>query len=62
MSIADLKARMTDVPGIETLSMALKAGGYRSDGERALRLRSMLRLPMRRLRPIRNAIKIPPVS
>jgi hypothetical protein len=26
MSIADLKMRLTDVPGIETLSMALEAG------------------------------------
>ena len=26
MSIADLKVRLADVPGIETLSMALEAG------------------------------------
>jgi len=32
MSIADLKVRLADVPGIETLSMALEAGRIMKPG------------------------------
>jgi len=60
MSIADLKMRLADVQGIETLSMALEAGrillrwgaGYSatvdaaaSDGEIETAIRSAIRLP-----------------
>ena len=46
MSIADLKVRLADMLGIETLSMALEAGGLRFDGEWAIRPRSMLQHPI----------------
>jgi hypothetical protein len=64
MSIADLKMRLADVQGIETLSMPLEAGrillrwgaGYSatvdaaaSDGEIETAIRSAIRLPARPL-------------
>ena len=46
MSIADLKMRLADVAGIETLSMALEAGRIVLRWGTAIRPRSTLRPPM----------------
>ena len=63
MSIADLKIRQANVPGIETLSMALEAGRIRlrwgasySASVGAAASDSDIEAA------IRNAIKLPPVS